>query len=66
MRYRDEIKRTYYSPCDKRVKAGTVKVIKYSDGRTFKELQVHNQKGWKQLEISAYYLLSPATKRLKG
>ena len=39
---REEIIRTYYCDEDRRMKAATLRVIRYSDGRTFNRIQYHN------------------------
>jgi hypothetical protein len=49
-RYRDEYRRTYYCPHDKRKPAATLKLIRYSDGRTYTHMEIHNSRGYRALE----------------
>ena len=41
-RFRDEMKRTYYCESDRRTKAATLTVVRYSDGRQYRKVQYHN------------------------
>lgn len=52
-RYREEITRTYYSTHDRRKKAVTMRVIRYSDGREFRRVQFYN--GYTPVSLQAEF-----------